>query len=45
MIAAPNAITRLFRKGSVIDWSASASPNHFVEKPSQMSTWRPPLNE
>jgi hypothetical protein len=31
------------RKGSVIVGSLSASPNHLTEKPSQFSTWRPPL--
>ena len=36
-------ITRLFLSGSVIVGSESASPNHLVEKPSQLSTWRPPL--
>jgi hypothetical protein len=36
-------MNRLFRKGSVIVGSANASPNHFVENPSQLSTCRPPL--
>jgi hypothetical protein len=41
--ALPEAMRRLFRKGSVIVGSRRASPNHFVENPSQFSTWRPPL--
>ena len=39
-----SAIRRLFRNGSVIVGSLSASPNQRVENPSQLSTWRPPLN-
>jgi hypothetical protein len=38
------AISRLVRSGPVIVGSWSASPNHFVEKPSHKSTCRPPLN-
>ncbi len=37
-------IIRLFFSGSVIVGSARASPNHLVEKPSQLRTCRPPLN-
>src|SRR5688500_16300321 len=41
--AVPSPMTTLLRSGSVIDGSDSASPNHFVEQPSQLSTCRPPL--
>jgi hypothetical protein len=42
--ALPAAISTELRSGSVIVGSRSASPNHRVENPSQISTCRPPLN-
>ena len=41
--ALPAAIITELRSASVIASSWSASANHFVEKPSQTSTCRPPL--
>jgi hypothetical protein len=43
-IALAVAITMLFSRACLMSSSRRAAPNHLVEKPSQRSTRRPPLN-